>query len=256
MNTALRISNRYRLRWRQAGLLGAGLLSVASLLVLGCGSLPGKPKPGPEVPRPDSIMDFASLYRENCRACHGDNGVNGPSYPLANPTYQALVDDQTLHAIVANGLPGTLMPGFGGGGGLTDPQVNAVVRGMRAAWSKPDALAGANPPPYRATKTANPQHGGEVYATYCAGCHGAPNSTAKSKAGSITDPTFLALISDQGLRTLVIAGRPDIGQPDWRNDRPGHPMTDQEITDVIGWLAGKRPGASGTTPKSTGGTGR
>ncbi len=61
------------------------LLGICSLLALGCNSLPGKPKPGPEVPRPDSIMDFATLYRQNCRACHGEEGVNGPSYPAGQP---------------------------------------------------------------------------------------------------------------------------------------------------------------------------
>ena len=49
-------------------------------------------------------------------------------------------------------------------------------------------------------------------------------------------------MSDQVLRTVVIAGRPDIGQPDWRNDLPGHPMSDQEVTDVVGWLSSQRPG--------------
>ena len=70
-----------------------------------------------------------------------------------------------------------------------------------------------------------------------------PEHPVKSKAGSITDPAFLALVSDQVLRTVVIAGRPDIGQPDWRSDLPGHPMSDQEVTDVVGWLSSQRPGA-------------
>ncbi len=78
----------------------------------------------------------------------------------------------------------------------------------------------------------------QVYTTYCASCHGA---SGKGKAGSITQPEFLALVSDQVLRTVVIAGRPDIGQPDWRNDLPGHPMSDQEVTDVVGWLSSQRP---------------
>ena len=126
---------------------------VSCIAVLGCGPLPGRPKPGPEVPRPDSIVDFATLYRQNCSACHGDQGMNGPSYPLANPTYQSLVDEQELHKTVANGLPGTLMPAFAisDGGTLTDQQVDALVNGMRAAWYKPGALDGA--PPYRAATT-------------------------------------------------------------------------------------------------------
>ena len=37
-------------------------------------------------------------------------------------------------------------------------------------------------------------------------------------AGSIVDASYLSLISNQYLRTIVIAGRPDIGNPDWKND--------------------------------------
>jgi cytochrome c oxidase cbb3-type subunit III len=206
------------------------LVLVISMTVLGCGQLPGHPKPGPEVPRPDAVLDFATLYVQNCSGCHGAQGMNGPSYPLANPAYQALIDEQVLHQIVANGEPGTHMPPFAisAGGSLTDQQVDSLVSGMRSSWYKPGTFEGANPPPYT---------------TYCASCHGAAGASGKTKAGSITDPAFLSLVSDQVLRTVVIAGRPDIGQPDWRNDLPGHPMSDQEVTDVVGWLSSQRPGA-------------
>ena len=221
------------------------LMLVSCLTVVGCGQLPGHPKPGPLVPNPDSVLDFATLYAQNCSGCHGAKGMNGPSYPLANPAYQALVDEQVLHQIVANGEPGTLMPAFAisAGGSLTDQQVDALVNGMRAAWFKAGALQGANPPPYKAAKPTDPAHGQQAYTTYCASCHGAAGASGKSKAGSITEPAFLALVGDQVLRTVAIAGRPDIGQPDWRNDVAGHPMSDQEVTDVVGWLSSQRPGA-------------
>lgn len=218
------------------------LLSV-SLTLLGCGQLPGHPKPGPEVPRPDQVLDFHALYNENCSGCHGPEGKNGSSYPLSNPVYQALVDEQHLRDVTAKGVPGKLMPAFAAsaGGTLTDQQIDVLVKGMRAAWYKPDALAGANPPPYQAAKQGDAAHGAAVYTTYCAACHGTPGNaspgqSANAKAGSITDPAFLGLVSDQLLRTVIIAGRPDVGQPDWRNDQPGHPMSDQEVTDVVAWL--------------------
>ena len=61
------------------------------------------------------------------------------------------------------------------------------------------------------------------------------------KAGSILDGSFLALINEQTLRTTVIAGRPDIGEPDWRGHIPGRAMTDDEVTDVCAWLMAQRP---------------
>jgi cytochrome c oxidase cbb3-type subunit III len=238
-----------------ARLWSSSLLLVFCIAMVGCGSLPGHPKPGPEVPRPDSVLDFATLYRQNCSGCHGARGMNGPSYPLANANYQALVDEQLLHQVVADGEAGTLMPAFaiGSGGSLTNEQVDALVHGMRAAWYKTGTLAGANPPPYLVVKTGDRAHGQQVYATYCAGCHGAAGQAGKSKAGSITEPAFLALASDQTLRTVIIAGRPDIGQPDWRNDLPGHPMSEQEVTDVVEWLSSQRPAISAPAGKKGGG---
>jgi cytochrome c oxidase cbb3-type subunit 3/ubiquinol-cytochrome c reductase cytochrome c subunit len=43
----------------------------------------------------------------------------------------------------------------------------------------------------------------------------------------------------------VIAGRPDLGQPDWRGDRPGHPLSSQEVADVVAWLVSHRPAFPG-----------
>jgi cytochrome c553 len=79
-----------------------------------------------------------------------------------------------------------------------------------------------------------------VYGTYCASCHGA-DGNGGPKAGSIVNHAYLSLITNQGLRTIVIAGRPDFNAPDWRNNVPGHPMSDQEITDVVAWLDSQRP---------------
>ncbi|HEY7318089.1 MAG TPA: hypothetical protein VIE89_10990, partial [Candidatus Binatia bacterium] len=51
---------------------------------------------------------------------------------------------------------------------------------------------------------------------------------------------YLALVSDQGLRTTVIVGRSDLGMPDWRANVSGQPMSPQEISDVVAWLASHR----------------
>jgi cytochrome c oxidase cbb3-type subunit III len=70
--------------------------------------------------------------------------------------------------------------------------------------------------------------------------HG-PDGHGGGKASSIVDGSYLSLISDQDLRTNVIVGRPELGAPDWRGDVPGHPMSAQEISDVVAWLTAQRP---------------
>ena len=123
---------------------------------------------------------------------------------------------------------------------LTDAQIDAIVRGIRRRWSNPTTVAGATLPPYQASGAGNVQRGEAVYNTYCASCHGT-GGKGGPKAGSVTDPAYLSLITDQGLRTIVITGRPEFNAPDWRNNVPGRPMSDQEITDVVAWLASQRP---------------
>ena len=232
-------------------LLHAGLLSR---LCWAAASFPGIPSPGRRCRVRMRCWTLLLFTAQNCSACHGAQGMNGPSYPLANPAYQALVDEQVLHQIVANGEPGTLMPAFAisAGGSLTDQQVDALVQRYARCLVQAGDSRGREPAALsRPPKAADAAHGQQVYATYCASCHGAAGQTGKSKAGSITEPAFLSLVSDQALRTIVIAGRPDIGQPDWRNDLPGHPMSDQEVTDVVGWLSSQRPG---TQKKPRGGS--
>ena len=78
------------------------LSGFVALLLIGC-DLPGRPKPGAEVPRPEAVMSFDTLYGENCAGCHGANGQNGPATNLANPEYEALIDDASLRDVISNG---------------------------------------------------------------------------------------------------------------------------------------------------------
>jgi mono/diheme cytochrome c family protein len=127
---------------------------------------------------------------------------------------------------------------------LTDNQVDVIIHGIRERYAKPNALAGVTPPPYSSSGPGDASRGAAVYATFCSSCHG-PDGKGGSKASSIVEGTFLALLTDQELRTLVIVGRPDLGAPDWRNDVPGKPMSSQEISDVVAWLSAQRPQFAG-----------
>jgi mono/diheme cytochrome c family protein len=205
----------------------------------GCNSSPGRP--GPKVIPPDQIVDFNVLYGHNCAGCHGSSGKGGAAVPLGDPVFLAVADDAAIRHIAANGVSDTPMPAFAqsAGGMLTDKQIDALVRGLRA-WAQPEILRDSNPPPYAAQTTGDPHRGAAVYATYCSACHG-PNGQGGKKASSIVSGSYLALVSDQDLRTNVIVGRPEMGAPDWRGNVPGKPMSPQEISDVVAWLAAQRP---------------
>jgi mono/diheme cytochrome c family protein len=134
------------------------------------------------------------------------------------------------------------MPAFAqhAGGMLTDGQINAIIGGIRSRWAQPDALRNADPPPYASQAPGDPKRGAAVFGVYCASCHG-PDGRGGKRASSIVDGSFLGLVSDQGLRTMVITGRPDLGAPDWRDDVPGKPMSPQDVSDAVAWLSAQRP---------------
>jgi len=210
------------------------------VLGVACSNSRGRPGPNSEVLAPREITDFHFLYAKNCAACHGPEGKDGAALSLGDPLLLAIADDAVIRRIVTTGVPGTPMPAFAtsAGGMLTDKQIDSIVTGIRS-WAKPDQVGDTSIPPYVAEAAGDPTNGTAVYATFCSSCHG-PDGRG-GKASSIVDGSYLSLVSDQQLRTIVIVGRPELGAPDWRNNVPGQPMSPREISDVVAWLAGQRP---------------
>jgi hypothetical protein len=69
---------------------------------------------------------------------------------------------------------------------LKDDQIEILVAGIRSHWAKPDAVAGATPPPYAASTKGDPQRGSVVFTSFCASCHG-PDGQGTEKLGSICE---------------------------------------------------------------------
>jgi cytochrome c oxidase cbb3-type subunit 3 len=236
------------------------LLFVALALfavLCGCANAPGKQLSAGTPTVPNEVSDFNILYGENCAGCHGAEGRGGAAIALGDPVYLAIADDTVLRRAATNGIPGTSMPAFAqsAGGMLTEKQIDLIAAGIRERWSKPDVLSGTNPPPYSSTTPGDGSRGSQVYATFCSSCHGV-SGKGGPKASSIVDGSFLALLNDQELRTIVIVGRPDLGAPDWRNNVPGKSMSAQDVSDVVAWLASQRSKFPGqpypSTPKTSG----
>ena len=222
------------------------LACAATLAAAGCRSAPGHPPSGPEARRPDQILDFPTLYAENCAGCHGERGRSGAAISLANPVYLAYAGAADVQRLTASGIQGTLMPPFAKshGGMLTDRQIEILTHGMMTSWAGPVDPA---IPAYAASAPGNAAAGQQAFATFCARCHGAEGQGSPSRggqAGSLVDPAYLALISDGGLRSLIVAGQPEQGMPDWRSDGP-RPLTEPEITDIVAWMAQHRTATPG-----------
>lgn len=212
----------------------------AALLGFGCSRMPGPPEDSSELMRPQDEVSFEHLYSQNCSACHGQGGRNGPALDLANPVYQAIVDDAALKRWITGGMPGTQMPAFGesAGGFLTDRQVDALVAGIRKNWAQGSVPPAQNAPRYATALNGNAMRGEQVYETDCLSCH-------RQTKQQVTNTSYLALVSDQALRTIIIAGRPDLGHPDWRHNPAGNPLSDQDVTDLVTYLGTLRVSTPG-----------
>ncbi len=245
--------------------LHAVALCAATLCAAGCDKMPGYPKPGPEVPRPDEVRDFKTLYAENCAGCHGENGRNGAALPLNNPAYLAIAGEANLRKVTADGVKGTLMPAFAqsAGGMLTEQQVEVLAKGMLSTWGKPAEFAGVMLPAYADPAPGNATNGEKVFVAACARCHGADGTGVKVAEGqavpagatkdTILDASALALVSDQELRSLILGGRPDENVPDWRTYLTGpgaRALSSQEVNDVVAWIASHRESAAGLPAQS------
>lgn len=220
------------------------LLTGVAFVVMalsGCGSPHGQPGKDSEIVAPNQVLEFGRLYKENCTGCHGQDGKGGAAIALADPVYLAIADDTAIRKVIARGVSGMAMPAFAqnAGGTLTDNQIDVITSGIRSRWGRQGILNGANAPSYTAKEPGDVRRGEAAYQAYCESCHGAGGNGGQ-KGSAITNDSFLALVSDQGLRTIVIAGRSELQAPDWRGNVPGKPMSEQEITDVVAWLSSKR----------------
>jgi cytochrome c oxidase cbb3-type subunit III len=221
-------------------------LSVAILILTSCDP-PGKP--APQEKSSQDITDFTTLYTKNCAGCHGLDGKNGPVRILNDPLYLAVIPRQELQATIANGRPGTAMPAWlrSKGGPLTEKQVTALVDGIETHWAKPvDAHAAPLPPYSEANENGDVGRGKKLFVRDCFMCHG-PGALI----GSVTDPNYLELSSNQNLRTSIIVGRPDLGMPDYRNLNLGRALSDQDITDLTAYLSSVRPVSENIESRNT-----
>jgi len=213
----------------------AALPLTALLGLASCGA-PGQRSAEKRVIRPSEVTDFRVLFGQNCSGCHGRDGQGALTVGIGRPVYLAIADDATIRGVIENGRPGTPMQPFAqkAGGMLTDAQIDIIAHGLRARWANPGAFDKDTLPGYAASAPGDTARGHNIFTANCSTCHGPDGRGARA----IAESSYLALVTDQHLRTVIITGMPSLGMPDWR----GHPkaLSDADITDVVAWLAGQR----------------
>ncbi|HEY5895009.1 MAG TPA: c-type cytochrome [Chthoniobacterales bacterium] len=222
-------------------------VGAAAMVLAGCGKFPGQPdEHHHKYVRPEEVSDFKKLYAGNCAGCHSlEAGKIAAARSLNDPAFAKFVGKENIEKLIAGGVKNTAMPALGAkyGGYLTDAQIAILADGiLETAGIESDKVAtSADLPPYSGP-VGNAEAGKAAFAANCVSCHG-PEGTGnrEKKIGSIVDPNFLALTSDQSLRSLIIVGRSDLKHPDRTQLVSGKTLSDADVADIVGYLASLRP---------------
>lgn len=176
----------------------------------------------------------AAVYAEFCQACHGPQGEargTGAAFPAIN------YDAGAAHEAIVNGADsaaadGVAMPGYGAV--LSEAQIDDVLAYM-ATWESGETPA-LPEPNVHVEETLVPdyfgdaQAGAEVYAKFCAGCHG-PAGQGR------TGDAFPALAFDAlTTRRIAAQGAESPYMPGFAAS-VGGPLSDEQLTDLETYLA-------------------
>lgn len=159
----------------------------------------------------DPGADGPALYAAKCATCHGEKGNGkGPasyllyprprdfvtgSFRLRSTPSGQLPTDADLTRTIANGIPGTSMPGWAGE--LSPTQIAAVidvVKGFSARFKKAPPAAPIEIPAGPAPTPELIASGRKVYERMqCASCHGDAGRGDGPAAGNLKDEAGLAI---------------------------------------------------------------
>ena len=131
----------------------------------------------------EGVGEGKQLFQGMCGRCHGIDGTGEEGPNLVRPTLTRATDDESMRAIIRDGLPDRGMPRVRR---MTDTELDQLVAYVR--------LLGRSP---AATSTGNAQRGGEIYTRLgCVSCHiiqgqGSSFGPDLTDIGASRGPTYL-----------------------------------------------------------------
>jgi len=197
------------------------------------------------------------LYADGCASCHGADGEGASGPQLANPSFLASASDGFLAATIVLGRSETPMQsmvhGREGLGQVPAENVQDIIAYMRL-W--------ASPPTWRKTRSITEitegsiRSGREMYAQYCAGCHGTSGRGANDGPGyyapALNNREFLEAASDGFLLATIARGRGGTPMRPFGKGGGGIvSLDDDQISDIVSFIRSWQQGAP--SPTATGG---
>ncbi|MDD5467357.1 MAG: c-type cytochrome [Anaerolineales bacterium] len=198
-----------------------------------------------QIPTDDPLAEGARLFAENCAACHGADGQGRVGATLAK-NWPSIRPDAQIGTIIANGIPGSVMPAWSqvNGGPLSEAQIQVLVSYI-LSWESggprqlpPSAtlapLPDITPLPDAA---GDPNNGARLFAENCAICHG-PNG--EGRIGATLAKAWPSIRPDLRLRTTIAAGIAGSVMPAW-SQANGGPLSEAEIDDLVAFVLTREP---------------
>lgn len=206
-------------------------------------SAPAAYTPLPRVVDPTPVRG-ETLYRMYCSACHGVDGVGAivrdaemarlidrprqlltPS--LRNVDTLGVASDAYMRHIIAEGRPGTSMPGWTREG-LSDDEIE-LLTGFIRRWEPREADLSM----VSATR-GTARYGAALFRSNCASCHGS-DSQGGGVGVSLRSASFLAIASDEFLAETILRGRANTAMPSWRQ------FDNREVSDLLAYIRSWQP---------------
>ncbi|MGQ0734059.1 MAG: c-type cytochrome [Acidobacteriota bacterium] len=186
--------------------------------------------------------EFASnggtLFGAFCAGCHGraGQGHRAPgmaAFPaIANADFLTLASDDLLTQTILRGRPGTRMRAWGEGAtGLGPEDAAALVRYLRGVSG---AIAPAETRPARWV-SGDVRHGERLFASACAGCHGATGGGGEGPA--LTNPVLLEQATDTFFVETIRRGRRGTTMPGFAKPSTVHrTLSETEIEAIVAFV--------------------
>ncbi len=183
------------------------------------------------LPGGDALSRGLSLYGEDCVACHGANAEGTAIAPALNTDeLRARLADADLARTIAQGVPGTLMAGWGNA--LSEQEIADLVAVIRR-WGDLQTAGLALPAIEIAAAPATPEMiaaGQQLFSVACTNCHGR-SAQGTRMAPALYNRTFLSQTPDAAIYQIIANGVPGTFMPAW-----GGRLSDADLNALVAYL--------------------
>jgi menaquinol-cytochrome c reductase cytochrome b/c subunit len=193
-----------------------------------------------------------TLYAENCAKCHGEEGEGAEipdspgdfTDPINSDDFLLTRSHETIFEVINYGQPGLGMPAFGlaHGGGLTDPEIRAIVDFIEA-WNAPPEDAGASEEMAALAAIETPSFTQDVKPILdkrCATCHGnrlkGGYSVADYDKVMNSGDNAPVIIPGDAANSILAQMLRGIETPAGGQMPPGRPLKEEQIQLIERWI--------------------